>query len=261
MDSAQTSEELKSCCAISYESDLAKSLLGESYHPGGLDLSRSMAKTANIKSGSRVLDIACGIGTTSLMLANEFGATVTGIDYGHENVATAKSRAADLGVTAEFVQGDAERLLVESASVDFVFCECAYCTFPSKEAAACEFARVLTPGGVLCLSDVVMDHEQAPESLRSFAAWVSCLADARTAEQYESYLNDAGLEVFLVERHDNAMLTMIDDIANRLQALKMLGTLGADFDYKNAENLIKDSKQAVHEGYAGYVSVFAKLAK
>ncbi len=258
MSQAQTPEELKSCCAVSYESDLAKALLGESYHPGGLDLSRSMAKSAGIKKGDKVLDIACGIGTTSIMLANEFGASVTGIDYGHENIATAKARASELHLDAEFVQGDAEKLPVEDASADFVFCECAYCTFPSKAAAASEFARTLAPNGTLCLSDVVMDHDKAPESLRSFAAWVSCLADARTTDEYQAHLEAVNLEVVSMKRHDDAMLTMIDDIANRLQAMKMLGNLGSDFDYENARELIDDSKAAVKNGHAGYVSLLVK---
>jgi ubiquinone/menaquinone biosynthesis C-methylase UbiE len=237
--------------------------LGESYHPGGLDLSRDVAKRAGVRSDSKVIDIACGIGTTSLMLANEFKAKVLGIDYGVRNIETASERAIRDGGSLRhlptFRRGDAESIEVADNEFDFAFCECAFCTFPSKQDAGAEFARVLKPGGRLCLTDVVMDHSQASNSLKSFAAWVSCLADARLASDYQQMIEAVGFEVLEVKRHDDAMLKMISEIADRLQALKMLGTLGPEFDYTHAANLINDSKEAVLEGWAGYVSIIAEL--
>jgi len=46
-----------------------------------------------------------------------------------------------------FHRADAERLPFADQSFDAVICECAFCTFPNKPAAANEFARVLRVGG------------------------------------------------------------------------------------------------------------------
>src|SRR5215467_4855472 len=58
-----------------------------------------------LRSGQRILDVACGGGRHSLAMARR-GAMVTGIDLGPAAIATAKRRAHKTGLTADFVQGD-----------------------------------------------------------------------------------------------------------------------------------------------------------
>ncbi len=73
-------ETLKACCAAAYEQDLVALLLGESYHPGGLDVTRHLARALQRRPGQRVLDVAAGPGATACLLAAEFGADVDGLD-------------------------------------------------------------------------------------------------------------------------------------------------------------------------------------
>src|SRR5947207_507755 len=87
------SPQLKRCCATLYESDLARFLLGDSFHPGGLQLTRQLGRMLGLNPASRVLDVACGKGTTAIFLAKEFGCGVLGIDYGEQNVEAAVSLA------------------------------------------------------------------------------------------------------------------------------------------------------------------------
>ena len=49
--------ELKQCCANLYESDIAKLLLGDSFHPGGLKLTERLARLLQLGPQSRVLDV------------------------------------------------------------------------------------------------------------------------------------------------------------------------------------------------------------
>jgi arsenite methyltransferase len=148
--------EVKACCAAAYEQDAVALILGESYHPGGLDLTRRLAHAVALRPGERVLDVASGPGTTAFLLASEFGVEVDGIDLGEGAVASANTTAAQRGVQTQvrFHPGDAERIPVPDQSVDVVFCECAFCTFPDKATAAAEMARVLKPGGRVGITDV-----------------------------------------------------------------------------------------------------------
>src|SRR5579859_949314 len=170
---------LKLCCAAAYTSDWARLLLGDSFHPGGLALTERLGTLLSLGPGVRVLDVAAGKGTSAIHLARTFGCAVVGVEYGGDAVAAAVQAAEAAGVAhlARFEQGDAERLAAPDGSFDAVICECAFCTFPDKRAAAAELARVLRPGGRVGLSDLTRAGE-IPADLRGLLAWIACIADA-----------------------------------------------------------------------------------
>src|SRR5580700_972188 len=186
------SAELKSCCAAVYQSEFAHLLLGDSFHPGGQRLTARLGDQLDLRPGLRVLDVASGKGESAIFLAGQFGWHVVGVDFGPENVREANTRAKATQVAhlVSFVEGDAERLNFPEASFDAVICECAFCTFPDKRAAALEFARVLRPGGGAGLSDLTRSATLPPE-LTGLLAWVACIADARPVEEYAAYLRGA----------------------------------------------------------------------
>ena len=57
------------------------------------------AKLLLDRPGLRVLDVGCGWGGTALTLAREYGADVTGITLSEEQLATARQRAAEAGLS------------------------------------------------------------------------------------------------------------------------------------------------------------------
>lgn len=183
-------EEVQSCCANIYESDLARLLLGDSFHPGGLTLTQRLGELLALDPSKRVLDVAAGKGASAIFLARRFGCEVEGVDYSARNVAEATRAAQEAGAggLVRFHQGDAERLPFEDGEFDAVVCECAYCTFSNKAAAAREFYRVLRPDGSVGLSDLTRTGELGPE-LQTLLAWVACLGDARPVEEYASHLS------------------------------------------------------------------------
>src|SRR5437762_6139085 len=127
-------EDLKHCCAAAYSNPAVRWLLGGELHPGGVALTRRTLGLAELKAGERLLDVACGSGTSALLAASEFGAKVTGVEYGENAVRAARAAAAASGYGdhVRFIQGDAERLPVAEGQFDVVLCECALCTFPDQ---------------------------------------------------------------------------------------------------------------------------------
>jgi ubiquinone/menaquinone biosynthesis C-methylase UbiE len=236
-------------------------MLGESYHPGGLELTRRLARSMDLRAGQQVLDIASGPGTTAFLLAADFDVRVHGVDLGEAAVAKANARAAEQGVDdrVRFSVGDAERLPVDDATFDAVVCECAFCTFPDKPTAAAEMARVLRPGGRLGITDVALDPARLDAELASLAGWVACLADARPLEEYCDLLSAAGLRVGLTESHDDALARMIDQIDARLVAFKMAGVAALEsIDFDQARRRVALAAQAVADGIAGYKLLVAE---
>ena len=253
-------DAVKSCCAAVYGVDLVALFLGESYHPGGAELSRRLADALSLHAGEQVLDVAAGIGTTALLLAAERHVDVFGIDLGASQVARARDRAdaAALGVRARFEVGDAERLPVNDGAFDAVVCECAFCTFPDKATAAAELARVLGPGGRVGITDVWVDPDRLDPELAGLAGRVACLADARPIDETRATLEAAGLLVGHVERHDQALLATIEQVETRLRALRLLDLpILRAFNLRRGIELTRRVADVVTRGDAGYMLLVA----
>jgi arsenite methyltransferase len=256
---------VKQCCAAMYESDVAKLLLGESFHPGGTTLTERLGQILNLTPRTRVLDVAAGNGTSAIFLAERFGCEVVGIDYGRENVEEAdrKANGAGLREKVSFQSADAERLPFADGSFDAVICECAFCTFPDKLAAANEFARVLRIGGQVGLSDLTRNGALGPE-LDGVLSWIACIADAQPLATYAALLSAAGLKVQVIEEHNAALTELVSQMRLRLLAadvmvgLKKLTLPG--FDFEAARNIAKHARQAITTGRLGYGIITASKA-
>jgi ubiquinone/menaquinone biosynthesis C-methylase UbiE len=252
---AADADDVKLCCATAYQHDAVALILGESYHPGSLDLTRRLARSIELRAGDRVLDLASGPGTTAFLLASEFGVEVDGVDLGDMTVAKANATAASEGIgeRVRFHLGDAERIPLPDASVDAVVCECAFCTFPDKKTAAAEMARVLKPGGRVGITDVALDPARLDAELQTLAGWVACLADARPVAEYVELLAGAGLTVTHTESHDDALARMIEQIDARLVAFRMAKVAALEsIDFDTARERTALAARAVADGIAGY---------
>jgi ubiquinone/menaquinone biosynthesis C-methylase UbiE len=255
-------EILKTCCATLYESEWARLLLGESFHPGGLALTAQLGELLDLQPNQRVLDVAAGKGTSAVFLAQRFGCEVVGIDYGPGAVAEAAALADEAGLTdrVRFEQGDAESLRFAEATFDAIICECAFCTFPDKSTAAAEFARVLRPGGKVGLSDLTRTGP-LPAELEGLLAWIACIADARPVDTYTSFMEEAGLVIDHVEAHDTVLGEMIHAIQTKLLGAELLVKLqklnlpGADFE--QAKALARCAAETVRRGQLGYALIIS----
>ncbi len=237
-------EEVKACCATAYSSTAAWFLLGDSFHPGGAALTSRLIAALQVGPGQTVVDVASGPGSSALQLARETSCDVIAVDLSPSAVDDPRVRV---------VVGDAEALPLDDASVDGALCECALCTFPDKERAAAELARVLRPGARLALSDMLVEGP-LPTELTSLQAWVACIADARPLEEVATLLERSGLTVEQTVRHDDALATLLERVRARLRVARFLSPDGA----RRGIELIDAARAAYEAGLLGYGSIIAR---
>ncbi|HEY4028214.1 MAG TPA: class I SAM-dependent methyltransferase [Candidatus Dormibacteraeota bacterium] len=101
--------------------------------------------------GERVVDVGCGTGNAALLAAAR-GAHVTGVDPAQRLLEVARRRAAEQGLEARFVQGEAAALPLDDRSAEIVLSVFGVIFAPDASAVAAEVARVLAPGGRFVLS-------------------------------------------------------------------------------------------------------------
>jgi arsenite methyltransferase len=248
-------EDLKCCCAAAYANPAVRWLLGGELHPGGVALTRRTLELADLQAGERLLDVACGQGTSALLAASEFAAEVTGVEYGEDAVHTARAAASTTGCDdhVRFIQGDAERLPVADGCFDVVLCECALCTFPDQRRAVAEFRRVLRPGGRLALSDVVVESGPLATALTRAIATIACIDGALSSVGYRRLLGQGGLTVQRSESRPQDAEAFVRRIEDRLRGARLLGIAPPSGSPLGIDEAIEAARQARSEITAGRI--------
>jgi SAM-dependent methyltransferase len=114
-----------------------------------------MIDAVELKPGDRVLELAGGPGTLSLVAGQAIGdeGTVICTDFAEPMVEAARQRAAAEGATnTEHRMADAEAIDMPDGSVEVVLCRMGYMLMADPATALRESARVLAPGGRLALA-------------------------------------------------------------------------------------------------------------
>ncbi|HVL86410.1 MAG TPA: class I SAM-dependent methyltransferase [Candidatus Thermoplasmatota archaeon] len=115
-------------------------------------VSGHLVRFAGVRSGMKVLDVACGTGVAAITAARA-GATVTGLDFAPELLARAKENAAIAEADAvTWKEGDAENLPFRDGEFDVVLSQFGHMFAPRAQVTADELLRVCKPGGTVAFS-------------------------------------------------------------------------------------------------------------
>jgi len=126
---------------------------------------------ANLREGSKVLDIAGGTGDLSLAFSKKVGASgeVVHTDINEAMLRVGRSRLIDKGVLLPTLVCDAEQLPFPDAHFDVVSVAFGLRNMTHKDAALREMCRVLKPGGRL----LVLEFSRVAKPLTKAYDWYS----------------------------------------------------------------------------------------
>jgi tocopherol O-methyltransferase len=112
-----------------------------------IDLIEELLQWAEVTEAAHILDVGCGIGGSTLYLADRFKAMATGITLSPVQAKRADERAREAGIAAHFQVADALQMPFADNSFDLVWSLESGEHMPDKSKFLQECQRVLKPGG------------------------------------------------------------------------------------------------------------------
>jgi len=198
---------------------------------------------ASLKEGETVLDLGAGAGFDAFLAADKVGKSgrVIGVDMTPEMVKRARENCRKGEYTnVEFRLGEIENLPVEDNSVDVIISNCVINLSPEKESVFKEAYRVLKPGGILMVSDLVLTKGLPAFIKNSVEAYVGCLAGAAMKDDYLGFIEEAGFKDVRVVSQANYP---IDAMANDATAQAVMGNPAISLqDMKDLVNSVASIK-------------------
>jgi tocopherol O-methyltransferase len=167
-----------------------------------IDLIEEVLKWSLIQQAENILDAGCGIGGSSLYLAQKFNATATGITLSPVQAARATERAqeASLAERCHFQVADAQLTPFAENSFDVVWSLESGEHMPDKAKFLQECYRILKPGGKLILvtwchrpienSPLTVDEQKLLQEIYR----VYCLPYVISLPEYEAIARDLPLQ-------------------------------------------------------------------
>lgn len=129
----------------------------DEFHVRGRKATLELAELLDLSSGDSLLDLGCGIGGAARVLASRYGCRVTGLDLTAEYCRTARilTDRLNLDSLVDFCCGDATELPFPDGSFSVCWSQHLAMNIPHKEKLYAEVHRVLRPGGLFALYDVL----------------------------------------------------------------------------------------------------------
>ncbi len=100
----------------------------------------------------KLMDCGCGPGTVTLYVS-DMGFDITDYDQSSEMLKVARKNGEELGIKADYVQGDAEDMPFDDDTFDVIVSQNMLWTVPHPDKVLAEWHRVLKPGGRLVYVD------------------------------------------------------------------------------------------------------------
>jgi len=208
-------------------------------------LTQQMIEVGRINHASTVLDLGCGKGQSCRVIAENTGASVTGIDLGTTNIKRANEVAASRpDLRMKFFEGSFTDLPKEVASEKYsvVFSQVAFChVHKLLPDILKQVKRVLAPGGLLIVNDY-LGGDKGVSDLTKEHVWKRLHFEHLHGHRaWRKITEDSGFVMQYYENLDRHMAQTYRDMAKKADRLGLKSTDGAPLatNYSQSVNAIE----------------------
>ncbi len=187
----------------------------DEFHIGGREATLHILSKMGIKTGDQVLDIGCGIGGAARTLANATGCHVTGIDLTPEyiDIAQVLTQRCKMSEQTRFEVANACAMPFADGQFDSAITLHVAMNIEDRETLYRETARVLKPGAVLAIYDVMAMNGEA---LEYPAPWASSEKTSflKSPAEMSALLDGAGFDIMYEENRGEMAAAFFQKISS-----------------------------------------------
>ena len=191
----------------------------DEFHIGGRRASEDFIDQLGFNAQTHVLDVGCGLGGAARFVTNRYGSRVTGIDLTPEYVETGNALSTWVGLhdRISLHQGSALAMPFTEGTFDSAYMLHVGMNIENKEQLAAEVVRVLRPGALFGIYDVM---RTGPGEITFPVPWattaeLSALADP---QRYKNALQKAGFNVIAERNRRDFALAFFADLRAKTAA-------------------------------------------
>ena len=187
-------------------------------HPGGLEATNTLLESCQINKSSKVLDIGCGKGTTSVLLAQKYGCNVVGVDLSEDLLKQSAYLVKRKGMEhkVSFRLADALSLPFADEEFDVAIGQAILILVGDKKRAIKEALRVIKTGGYVGWLELSWKKPIIKDFLEGVSNVICayCMLGVETFKDWERLFKEAGvkeLQISVYSQEFGGMRRMLAD--------------------------------------------------
>ncbi|MGY3777059.1 class I SAM-dependent methyltransferase [Isobaculum melis] len=180
--------------------------------PGGIIATKWLIEQAEITSDTKILEVACNMGTTMIELAKNHQCEIVGVDLSQAALekATQNIAAHHLEHLISVQKANAVKLPFPDQSFDFIINEAMLTMLDNnaKKRAVAEYFRILKPGGMLLTHDICLTSNNL-ELVEKLSQTINVHVHPQIIPAWEATFSGAGFSTIQIKTGNMSLMSPI----------------------------------------------------